>query len=97
MHKIISQFVKHVDPDLPFYYHTSTHARFYKGCHPEFDKKPAKPQKEKKIPRTEQPAAFVPRRAAIPVRGNLAIRPKFYNLSPELPPPPGEPTDCSAL
>ena len=48
MHMVISQFVKHVDPDLPFYYHTSTQARFYKGCHPEFDKKLAKPQKAKK-------------------------------------------------
>lgn len=84
MRKIISQFVKRVDPDLPFYYYTSTHARFYEGCHPEFDKKPAKPQREKKIPR-EQPAAFVPRRATMPVRGNLAIRPKFHNLPLELP------------
>ena len=39
MRKIISQFVKRVDPDLPFYYHSSFHTRFYEGSHPEFDKK----------------------------------------------------------
>ena len=47
MRKIISQFVKRVDPDLPFYYHSSFHTRFYEGSHPEFDKKSDKQQKEK--------------------------------------------------
>jgi len=89
--KIISQFVKRVDPDLPFYYHTSTHARLYEGCHPEFDKELDKPRKDKKVPRREQPTAFVPRRATMPVRGSLAVRPKFHNIPLELPPPPNKP------
>ena len=46
MCKIISQFVKRVDPDLPFYYHTSSHNRFYEGCHPEFHNRPEKAPKE---------------------------------------------------
>ena len=87
MRKIISQFVKRVDPDLPFYYHSSTHTHFY----PEFDKNPDKEPKEKRLPRREQPAAFVPRRATMSVRGSLAVRPKFHNLPLELPPPPNEP------
>ena len=91
MRKIISQFVKRVDPDLPFYYHSSSHTRFYEGSHPEFDKKPDKQQKEKRLPRREQPAAFVTRRATMPVRGSIAVRPKFHNLPLELPPPPNGP------
>ena len=51
MRKIISQFVKRVDPDLPFYYHSSSHTRFYEECHTEFDKKPDKEPKEKRLPR----------------------------------------------
>lgn len=97
MRKIISQFVKRVDPDLPFYYHSSSHTRFYEGSHPEFDKKPDKQQKEKRLPRREQPAAFVTRRATMPVRGSIAVRPKFHNLALELPPPPNGPVFCTNI
>ena len=91
MHKIISQFSEHIDPDLPFYYYTSAHSRYYEGSHPDFDKPPVKQPKEKRIPRREQPAAFGPRRATMPVRGTLAVRPKFHNVPLELPIPPNGP------
>jgi len=52
MRKIVSEFSKRVDPDLPFYYHTSTHTRYYEGPHPDFDKPCTKPPKEKRIPTT---------------------------------------------
>ena len=74
MRKIISQFSKHVDPDLPFYYYTSSHSRFYEGNLPDFNKAPQKQQKEKRLPRRELPGAFVPRRATMQVRGSLAVR-----------------------
>ena len=80
MRKILSQFSKRIDPDLPFYYYTSSHTRYYEGTHPDFDQPPAKSPKEKRLPRREQPAAFGPRRATMPVRGSLAIRPKFHNV-----------------
>ena len=91
MRKIVSEFSKRVDPDLPFYYHTITHTRYYEGPHPDFDKPSTKPPKEKRIPRREQPSAFAPRRATMPVRGDLSVRPKFHNVPLELPPPPSGP------
>ena len=91
MRKVVPEFSKRVDPDLPFYYYTSAHSRYYEGPHPDFDKAPAKQPKEKRIPRREQPAAFGPRRATMPVRGSLAVRPKFHNVPLDLPPPPTGP------
>jgi len=82
---VFGEFVKRVDPDLPFYYHTSTHTRYYEGPLPDFDKPPKK-KAIKRIPRREQPAAFGPRRATVPVRGSLSVRLKFHNLPLELPP-----------
>ena len=88
MRKILSQFSKRIDPDLPFYYYTSAHSRYHEGPHPDFDQPPVKPPKEKRIPRREQPAVFGPRRATMPVHGSLAVRPKFHNVPLELPPTP---------
>lgn len=87
--KVYGEFIKRLDPDLPFYYHTSAHTRYYEGSLPCFDIPSSKPQTKKKVPRREQPNAFAPRRATMPVRGSLAVRPKFHNLPLELPPPPG--------
>ena len=68
--KVLAEFVKRVDPDLPFFYHTSSHTRFHEGPLPNFDLPPKK-EKTKCIPRRAQPAAFGPRRATMPVRGSL--------------------------
>jgi len=91
MRKIMCEFLKRINPDLPFYYYTSAHHRYYEGAHPDFDKAPLKQPKDKRVPRREQPAGFGPRRATMPVRGTLAVRPKFHNAPLELPPPPSAP------
>ena len=85
--KACLEFTKRLDPDLPFYYHSSSHTRFYEGQLPNFNEQ-ATQQKRKfrRAPRREQLAAFAPRRATMPVRGSLAIRPTFHNLPLELPP-----------
>lgn len=93
--KVYAEFVKRLDPDLPFYYHTSGHTRFYEGSLPEFNQPSTMKPKIKRVPRREQPTAFAPRRATMPVRGSLSIRPKFHNLPLELPPLPGEPVHLS--
>ena len=43
------------------------------------------------MPRREQPSVFAPRRATMPVRGSLSVRPTFHNVPLELPPPPNGP------
>ena len=93
--KVYAEFTKRLDPDLPFYYHTASHTRFYEGPLPEFNEAPVTKPKTKKVPRREQPTAFAPCRATMPVRGTLSVRPKFHNLPLELPPPPGEPIHLS--
>ncbi len=89
---VCNEFMKRLDSDLPFYYHTSSHTRFYEGPLIEFDKPKSKEKRKGwHIPRREQSAAFAPRRATMPVRGSVSTRVKFRNLPIELPPPPGEP------
>jgi len=87
----MGEFLKQLDPDLPFYYHTSPHTRYHEGPLPQFDLLSLKPPAKKKAPRREQPFAFVPRHVTMPVRGSLSVRPKFHNLPLDLPPPPGGP------
>ena len=85
--KACVEFMKRLDPELPFHYHTSSHTRFYEGPLPEFSEpKPGKKRKFVRPPRREQPAAFAPRRATMPVRGSLSVRPQFHNRPLELPP-----------
>ena len=87
-----AEFTKRLDPNLPFYYHTSSHTCFYEGPLPDFSEPARKTRrKSRRTPRREQPAAFAPRRATMPVRGSLAVRPQFHNLPLELPPPPSAP------
>ena len=85
--KACVEFKKRLDPDLPFYYHTSSHTRFYEGPLPDFSEQTQKKKRKfGRVPRREQPAAFAPRRATMPVQGSLSIRPQFHNPPLELPP-----------
>ena len=81
------EFAKRSDPDLPFYYHTTTD-RFYEGDMPAFDQPPEKPKRQKRVPRREQVRADVSGRVTMAVRGDRSIRTTFHNLPVELPPPP---------
>lgn len=88
--KVYTEFTKRLDPDLPFFYHTTAHTQYREGPLPNFNTPLLKPPKKKRVPRREQPAAFAPRRATMPVQGSLSVRPRFHNVPLELPPPPGE-------
>ena len=44
--KVFTEFAKRVDPDLPFYYHTSSHTRYYEGPLPQFDQPSRRNQKK---------------------------------------------------
>ena len=90
--KLCVEFKKRMNPDLPFYYHTSSHSRFNEGPLPSFNEPSSKPKrKHKRAPRREQPSAFAPGRASMPVRGSMSIRAKFHNQPVDLPPPPNAP------
>ena len=65
--KVYAEFMKRLDPDLPFYYYTSDHKPYYEGPLPEFNQPSTVKPKAKRVPRREQPTAFAPRRAKMPV------------------------------
>ena len=81
------EFVKRMDPQLSFYYHTSTKNRYYEGLMPQFSDKPAK-RKMKRLPRFEM-LGDNSSRVTLSVRGDTSIRTKFHNAPLSLPLPPG--------
>ena len=89
--KACAEFTKCLDPDLPFYYHTSSHTRFYEGptCMPNFSEPDSTvKRKSERTPRREQPAAFVTWHATMLMRGSQTVRAQFHNIPVELPPLP---------
>lgn len=78
---------KRLDKDLPFYYHTSTHHRFFEGERPDFSKPPAKPHTQR-VAQRELMTSNVGGRASLVKRGASSIRTQFHNVPVELPPPP---------
>ena len=90
--KVCTEFRKRLDPDLPYYYHTSAHTRYSEGPLPEFSEKSNKQRrKHRRVPRREQASAFTLRRASLPVHGSISLRTEFHNHPIDLPPPPAVP------
>ena len=68
--KVCMEFNKRLNPDLPYFYHTSAHTRFTEGAQPSFNAPSLKPKrKHSRVPTREQPAAFLTHRATMPVHG----------------------------
>ena len=87
--KVALEFIKRMDPDLPFYYHTSTHTRYSEGPLPNFNTASAKAKRKgKRVPRRETSTAIFARRAALPVHSSLSVRTQFHNHPIDLPPLP---------
>ena len=88
------EFGKRLNPELPFYYHTSSHDRFYEGLRPEFSLKDQLSQhnpRNQRVRRYEQPSSIVMGRASLPTPGARSIRFRFHNVPIEQPPPPSRP------
>ena len=79
--------MKRLDPDLPFYYYTTIHQRYYEGEMPSFSVTPTKPKVPTRPPRRELVGAMGPR-VSLPVRGSLSVRATFHNAPVDLPPLP---------
>ena len=91
--KACIEFGKRLDPELPFFYHTSSHDRFYEGSRPDFDKvddvhTSKRNPKQQRIRRREQPGHLAAGRATYAVPGARSTRAMFHNVPLELPPPP---------
>ena len=80
---------KRLDPQLPYYYHTSSHDRYYEGERPSFDVQ-SKPKSRVVRPRRrELVSTLMSGRASLPVAGSKSVRMQFHNLPVDVPPVPG--------
>lgn len=84
--KACVEFAKRLDPDLGFYYFSSSHDRFYEGERPHFDEHPTTGIKIKRLRAREQPANLMFGRATVPTPGARSTRMQFHNLPLNLPP-----------
>lgn len=87
--KVCVEFGKRLDPDLGFYYFTSSHDRYYEGERPHFDEE-AIGVKAHRVRRREQPSNLTFGRATLPTPSTRSTRMKFHNLPLELPPIPND-------
>ena len=89
--KACVEFAKRLDPDLKFYYHTSTHDRFYEGPMPDFSQfqHPKRNPRHQRVRRREQPSSLISGRASLATPSARSIRMTYHNVPLELPPLPG--------
>lgn len=87
--KLCIEFTKRLDKDLPFFYSTSKHERFFEGDRPSFNQfqKPKSNPRHQRVRRREQPGNLAPGRATLVQSGAKSVRRQFHNLPVELPPP----------
>ena len=87
--KIMNEFNKRIDPDLPFYYWTGIRERFHLKALPSFNE-PSQSGTERLdrvvISRRADPGVFVANRANLPQWGSLTVRAQFHAASETLPP-----------
>ena len=89
--KVCIEFLKRLDPDIGFYYFTSSHDRFYEGERPHFDEKTTTTrERTKRVRRREQPSNLMFGRATLSAPGSRSTRMTFHNLPLELPPIPSD-------
>ena len=87
--KIEQEFLKRVDPHLPYYYWTGVNERFDMGPMDSFNN-PTEGKLERldkiNISRRADPGVFVANRASLPQRGSLTVSARFHVQPEELPP-----------
>ena len=84
------EFKKRIDPDLPFYYYTSAHDRFYEDYMPDFSQMSSHPRQPRRTPRRELLGVYVGRRVTLVQRGATSLRASFHNVPIDLTPPPSQ-------
>lgn len=87
--KIMNEFNKRIDPDLPFYYWTGVNERYHLKALPSFNQ-PSQCGLERLdrivFSRRADPGLFVANRASMPQHGSLTKRAEFHAVSESLPP-----------
>jgi hypothetical protein len=89
--KVMLEYTKRCDPDLPFYHYTGGNERYSTGPAKSFNEPSASGVERLdnvKISRRADPGVFASNRAAIPQRGQLTVRSAYFRPAEDLPPPP---------
>ena len=100
--KVMLEYTKKCDPDLPFYHYTGVNERFQSGCLPSFNQ-PSVNRAEHldrvTLSRRADPGVFVANRAVIPQRGQLTVCTAHFRPAENLPPapPPLPPANATLL
>ena len=84
LEKLTNELTKWLNPDLPSYYYTSAHSRFYEGVLPDFSVQAIKPRKPRCAPQHELLGAS--QRVTTAVRGAGSMQATFHNVPVDVPP-----------
>ena len=87
--KVMLEYTKKCDPELPFFHYTEVNERFNTGCLPFFNQPSGVTEHLNmvQISRRADPSVFVANRAIIPQRGQLTFRAAHFRPAEDLPPP----------
>jgi len=96
MEKKCSEFSKRLDKDVGFYYHTSSHHRYFEGDRPDFSKPSDRPR-DLYIAQRELMAGKWGWRVSLVKSWATSIHAPFHNVPVELPPTPSLPSHVSDL
>lgn len=88
--KILNEFNKKIDPELPFYYWTGHRHRFSTAPLPSFNEPSGTTERLDRVvlSRRSDPGVFVANRASLPQRNSLTVRASFHKAPEQLPPLP---------
>ena len=88
--KICIEFHKRLDSELPFFYSSTVHDRFYEGERPDFNQKPSKEPQQQRVPQreTQYVNSMVVSRITLLCRGSVSKRLQFHSGPTTLPCPP---------
>ena len=89
--KILNEFCKRINPELPFYYWTGKKTRFSEIALPSFNTPSASGVErldKVKISTGADPGVFYANRASLPQRGLESVRAQFHKIPEGLPAPP---------
>jgi len=95
--KVCLEFNKRLDPSLPFFYHTSSHDRFYEGDRPAFSEVQSKSKHNPRAQRSRlvEQLSCMQGRVSVPKPGERSTRCTYHNKPVNQPPPPSQATSFS--
>ena len=96
--KVCIEFAKRPDPDLGFYYFTSSHDRFIEGERLNFDQKSIRKSSSIRPRRRQWPSNLIYYDlGTFPQPAAQSLRVKYHKLPVDAPPPPGTSSHISDL